>query len=163
MVPLPGARQRDCVDAAQRSYNKIRNPQGFLHSPRRAGRLSSSAEGPPQWQECPFELIPSGGNPTETRRVSFLFLLTFPPRRGIIPPMAMTERAAAAFVSENTAGGRNPGAVEAVDEEQRAVAPKPEERKRNEFPKVPCGPAIGSNGAGAEPSVESSRDGCVKA
>ena len=39
-----------------------------------------------------------------------------------------------------------PAAVEAVDEEQRAVAPKPEERKRRDPPL----------------SVESSRDGCVK-
>ena len=65
--------------------------------------------------------------------------------------MAMTERAAAAFVSENTAGGSDPAAVRAVDEEQSAVAPKPEERTRN----CPVESGI--------PSVESSRDGCVNA
>ncbi len=48
--------------------------------------------------------------------------------------------------------GKKSAAVEAVDEEQRAVAPKPEERKRTAAP-----------GSGKTvPSVESSRDGCVK-
>ena len=66
--------------------------------------------------------------------------------------MAMTERAAVPFVSENTAGGSDPAAVRAVDEEQSAVAPKPEERTRERAGEDPD-----------IPSVESSRDGCVNA
>ena len=45
----------------------------------------------------------------------------------------------------------DPAAVEAVDKDRRAVAPKPEERTR-ERPGSESG----------IPSVESSRDGCVK-
>ena len=43
---------------------------------RRVSFLSPAERGgyppPPKGQECPFELMKSGGNPSETRRVSFL-------------------------------------------------------------------------------------------